>query len=158
MKGEEVRFWSGTSPSVAVLFLSGCIPSHSSCYVYTCTYSVVNSLLCCSVTIFEDNHLVENLLQGWSSNPENSAALRQLWGETPNCEKSSMMNLKCWCSLVQDSSGKQFSKWELRDALERNLLWRWTAHLLMESFRQAASVCKSLSCNTFVGVAFSLEA
>lgn len=97
------------------------------------------------------------LAQGWFRNPESSAEWEQLWGDIPKCEQSSVMNLKCCCSLVQNSSGKQFSRWELRDALERNLLWRWTAHLLMESFRQAASVCKSLSCNTFVSVASSPE-
>lgn len=41
---------------------SGYIPSHSSCYVYTCsTHSVVSSLMCCLVTVFENNHLVANL-------------------------------------------------------------------------------------------------
>lgn len=81
----------GPSPSAAALIPAGFIPSHSSCHVYTCsTYSAVNSLMCDSVAIFEDNHLVEKLLQRWSVNPQVSAAQVQLWGDALKCEKSSV--------------------------------------------------------------------
>lgn len=69
----------GPSLSAAVLLPSGFIPSYSSCHVHTrSSYSVVNSLMCCSVTTFEDSHLVEKLLQRWSMNPGSNAALVQL--------------------------------------------------------------------------------
>lgn len=53
--------------------------------------------------------------------------------------------------------GKQFSRWGLRDTLEKILFWRWNAHLLMESFRHTALVCKSIFSNSIISVAFCPE-
>ena len=107
-RGKKWGFEVGSSPSAAVILPSGSILSHSSCNVYTySTYSVVNSLMCHSVTIFEDNHLVDKLLKRRSMNPESSLARVQWWGDTLKWENPLLWVRSvgpCFCKTAVESS------------------------------------------------------
>lgn len=96
------------------------------------------------------------LAQGWSSNPGNSAAWEQCWGHVLKRE-----NPPLWIWIVAallyrtavDNSfqgGNWGMPWKGFSFGGGLLSSRW-------NFRKAASVCKSLSCNTFVSVAFPPE-
>lgn len=150
----EVLKWD--IPFSCSVIPSGYIPSHSSCYVYMCsTYSVVNSLMCCSVTIFEDNHLVENLCK------DGPVILRTVqcdsnYGETAPVWKALHYEFEVLLLSCTGQQWKRVLKVGTKGCLGKESL-EVNCSLLMESFRQAASVCKSLSCNTFVSVAFLPE-
>lgn len=146
-------FEVGPSLSLAVLLLSGFIPSYSSCRVYT--YSVADSLMGHSMALLEDNHLAEKLLQTLYMNPERRIAWVQLWGDAPKSE-TKLLRVGSVGLLMSDNNGKHFSRWVLRVTLEWNLLRRGDVHLLTESFRQTP-ICKAVFWHTIVNVAYCTE-